>query len=194
MSLASLDKKNRGSYVHNPAHDFESLVYTVIGIVTFTAGPCGQLRAPNDHVPLARWYNEIDPEQLRKDKAIDLINYDSEVNKHILGYWQPFSPYLSRLIEATWPKLNPFFNHAEGTHSAFRKILQEALTDLTTNHPETKSNYACVTVTVPAKRKSSATAVGNRYPYKLLRGDHTQRHPQLSTIKPLKMWKDSVDI
>jgi hypothetical protein len=26
-----------------------------------------------DHVPLARWYNEIDREQLRKDKNIDLI-------------------------------------------------------------------------------------------------------------------------
>jgi len=150
MSLVSLDKKNCGSYVHDPAHDLEALLYTAIGLITFTTGPSGQLRAPNEHVPLARWYNEIDPEQLRKDKVIDLINYDSEVNKYVPDYWQPFSPYLSRLIEATWPKSNPFSNRAAGTHSAFREILKEALTDLTTNHPEDKSNYA--RVTVPAKR------------------------------------------
>ena len=193
MSLASLDKNNRRSYVHDPAHDLESLLYTAIGIITFTTGPCGQLRPPNEHVPVARWYNEIDPEQLRKDKAIDLINYESEVNKYIPDYWQPFSPYLSRLIEATWPQSNPFSNRAACAHSVFREILKAALTDLTTNHPETKSNYA--RVTVPAKRtRSQATGVGSRYPYKIRRGDSAERHPQLSSIKPLLVWKDSVDI
>ncbi|KAF8814444.1 hypothetical protein BYT27DRAFT_7219833 [Phlegmacium glaucopus] len=171
MSLASLDKKNCGSYVHAPAYDLESLLYTAIGLITFTTGPDGQLCAPNDHVPLARWYNEIDPEQLRKDKAIDLINYDSEVNKYVPDYWQPFSPYLSYLIEATWP-------------NAFREILKEALTDLTTNHPEAKSNYA--RVTVPAKHtRPQATGIGSRYPYKIRRGDSAQHYPQLSSIKPL---------
>ncbi|EDR08797.1 uncharacterized protein LACBIDRAFT_296227 [Laccaria bicolor S238N-H82] len=101
MSLASLDKNNHGSYVHNPAHDLESLLYTALGIVTFTSGPCGQLRSPNDHVPLARWYNQIDIEQLRKDKAIDLMHCDSEIIKYIPDYWQPFLPYLSRLVKAT---------------------------------------------------------------------------------------------
>ncbi len=73
MSLASLDKENRGKYIHSPAHDLESLLHTALGIVTFTTGPCGQTRAWTDHVPLARWYNETDREQLCKDKAIDLI-------------------------------------------------------------------------------------------------------------------------
>lgn len=191
MSLASLDKNNRGSYVHSPAHDLESLLYTALGVVTFTTGPCGQLRPPKDHVPLARWYNEIDPEQLRKDKAIDLNHYDSEINKHIPDYWRPFLPYLSRLVKATWPKLNPFSNDAAATHSAYREILKEALTDLTANHPETKCNYA--RVTVPAKRTRSQ-AGSSRYPYKFLRGEYVGRHPQLSSIKPLIAWKDSVDI
>jgi hypothetical protein len=191
MSLASLDKNNRGKYVHNPSHDLESLLYTAIGIVTFTAGPCGQLRPPNDHVPLARWYNEIDPEQLRKDKAIDLMEYDLEIDPFVPGYWKPFLPYLSRLIEATWSKSKPLSNDAAANHSAFRVILKEALADLATNHPETKCHYA--RVTVPAKRTRSQVGVG-RYPYKISRGDHAQRHPQISSIKPLAVWKDSVDV
>ncbi len=170
MLLASLDKNNRGSYVHNPAHDLESLLYTALGIVTFTTGPCGQIRAPNDHVPIAWWYNKIDPEQLRKDKVINLIHCDSEINKYIPDYWQPFLPYLSRLVKATWPKSNPFSSHAAGTHSAFREILKEALTDLTTNHPETKCNYA--RITVPAKRTQSQATGVSRSPYKICQGDH----------------------
>ena len=51
MPLASLDKENRGKYIHSPAHDLESLLHTALGIVTFTTGPCGQIRAPTDHVP-----------------------------------------------------------------------------------------------------------------------------------------------
>lgn len=43
------------------AYDLESLLYTALGLVTFTTGPCGQLCAPKDHVPVAQWYNEIDP-------------------------------------------------------------------------------------------------------------------------------------
>jgi hypothetical protein len=138
-----------------------------------------------------QWYNEIDPEQLCKDKVIDLIHCDSEINKYIPNYWQPFLPYLSHLVKATWPKLNPFSNHAAGTHSAFRDILKEALTDLITNHSETKCNYACITV--PAKHTQSQATGVSRYPYKIRQGDHTQHHPQLSSIKPLTVWKDSVD-
>ena len=134
-------------------------------MIPYTCYTCGQLRAPKDHVPLAWWYNEIDPEQLRKDKVIDLNHYDSEINKHIPDYWRPFLPYLPCLVKATWLKLNPFSNDAAATHSAYREILKEALTDLTVNHPETKCNYACVTV--PAKHTQSQAGSG-RYPYKFL--------------------------
>lgn len=145
MPLASLDKENRSKYIHSPAHDLESLLHTTLGIVTFTTGPCGQIRAPNDHVPLARWYNEIDREQLRKDKAIDLIYYEKEIHDHIPDYWKPFSPYLRRLVDATWPQLDPF-SESTATHDTFRKILREALTYFATNLQETPCNYARVTL------------------------------------------------
>jgi hypothetical protein len=190
MPLASLDKENRRKYIHSPAHDLESLLHTALGIVTFTAGPCGQIRAPTDHVPLARWYNETDREQLRKDKAIDLINYEKEIHNHIPDYWKPFSPYLRRLVHATWPKLNPFSESA-ATHNMFREILKEALTHFTTNVQETPCNYARVTL-----KRSRSSGDEGRYPYKILRGDvsDTTRLPQLAVIKPLLEWRDSVYI
>jgi hypothetical protein len=193
MPLASLDKNNCTKYIHTPAHDLESLLHTILGIVSFTTGPCGQVRAPKDHVPLARWYNETDREQLRKDKAIDLISYEEEIHNHIPDYWKPFSPYLRRLVHATWPKLNPLFESA-ATHDTFREILKEALTNFANlNVQETPCNYARVTL----KRSRSSSDEG-RYPYKVLLGDHdvsdTTRLPQLAVIKPLSEWTDSVDI
>ena len=83
MLLASLDKKNHGKYIHCPVHDLESLLHMILGIVTFTAGPCGQICAPNEHIPLAQWYNETDLKQLHKDKAINLISYEDEIQGYI---------------------------------------------------------------------------------------------------------------
>jgi len=190
MPLASLRKKNRGKYIHSPAHDLESLLYTALGIVTFTTGPCGQIRAPTDHVPLARWYNEIDREQLRKDKIVDLADYEEEIHDHLPDYWKPFSSYLHRLLEATWPGLNPFSESA-ATHNAFKKVLEEALTDFATNHQETPCNYAQVTV-----KRSRSPGNEGRYPYKRLRGDvsNTTRLAYPAVIKPLSEWTDPVDV
>ena len=189
MPLASLDKENRSKYIHSPAHDLESLLHTTLGIVTFTTGPCGQIRVPTDHVPLARWYNETDREQLRKDKAIDLISYEKEIHNHIPDYWKPFSPYLRRLVHATWPELN-LLSESAATHNTFREILKEALTNFTTNLQETPCNYARVTL-----KRSRSPGNEGRYPYKHLREDVSDatRLPQLAVIKPLSEWTDSVD-
>jgi len=190
MPLASLDKKNRDKYIHSPAHDLESLLHTVLGVVTFTTGPCGQIRAPTDHIPLARWYNQSDREQLRKDKAIDLICHEEEILNHIPEYWKPLSPYLRRLINATWPDLKPLSESA-ATHDKFREILKEALTDFATNHQESLGKYARVT----QKRSRSSSDEGN-YPYKHRREDvtDTTRLPWPAVIRPLSEWKDSIEI
>lgn len=192
MPLASLDKENRSKYIHSPAHDLESLLHTTLGIVTFTTGPCGQIRAPTDHVPLARWYNLTDREQLQKDKAIDLIAYEKEIQDSLPDYWKPFSPYLHRLVLATWPELNPLQSGSVATHDAFREILKDALAHFTTNLPEPPRNYAQITHT--GKRSRSLTEKG-RYPYKHRREDVgvTARLPQFAVIKPLEEWRDSVD-
>jgi hypothetical protein len=196
MPLAALDKDSRGRYIQTPAKDLESLLYTVLAIVTFTTGPCGRMREPTDHVPIARWYNEIDREQLYKDKTIDLIKYKKEIEKHLPDYWKPFSPYLHRLILASWPGSNLVSDNVESvaTHQMFREILQEALREFATNVTlkETLCNYARK---VTPKRLRSSGGTGS-YPYKFARGDVTgsKRLPQLAVIKPFSQWIDSVDL
>ena len=125
MPLAALNKSNSGKYIHGPAHDLESLLQTILGIMTFTNGPCGIFCVPTHHIPTACWYNEINWEQLHKDKTIDLISYNTEINAHITEYWKPFAPYLHHLILATWPERIPVSSQA--SHKVFKDILEEAL-------------------------------------------------------------------
>jgi len=190
MPLASLGK-NQGKYIHTPAHDLESLLHVALGLVNFTAGPCGQVRNPNDFVPLARWYNMTDRKQLRKDKSIDLDNYEEEIHASLPDYWKPLSPYLHRLILATWPRLDPLKSESVATHDTFRKILKEALAHFTINHPENLCPYARIT----GKRPRSSTTEKGRYPYKHSRQDvgPIARLPQFAMIKPFAEWRDSCD-
>lgn len=196
MPLAALDKDNCDQYIQTPAKDLESLLYTVLAIVTFTTGPCGQMRQSTDHVPLARWYNEIDREQLCKDKTIDLIKYTKEIGKHLPDYWKPFSPYLHRLVLASWPGSNLLSDIVESvaTHQKFREILQEALTEFATNVnlKENPCNYARVTL-----KRLRPPGGDSSYPYKIPRRyviSSTKRLPQLAVVKSFSKWVDSVDL
>jgi len=189
MPLAALDKANCGKYIHSPAHDLESLLQTALGIVTFTNGPCGKFRAPTDHVPMARWYNEIDREQLLKDKGIDLITYNKEIEGHFTEYWKPFTPYLQRLVSATWTERTlPMSSQA--SHKVFKDILEEALKALKT-HAEVPGKYAPYN----QKRVQTSNNDEGRYPYKYFRGDNplSERLPRPTDIKELSQWQDSMD-
>jgi len=187
MPLAALDKSNRSKYIHGPAHDLESLLQTALGIVTFTKGPCGNFRAPTDHVPIARWYNEIDREQLLKDKKIDLIDYETEIEGHFTEYWKPFAPYLRRLVSATW-SVTSMSNHA--SHKVFKDILEEALVALK-SLAEVPAKYAPNS----QKRVRISKKDEGRFPYKYRRGENSssERRPRPAEIKDLMQWQDSMD-
>ena len=96
--------------IHGLAHDLELLLQTALGIVTFTQGPCGNLCVLTNHVPMAWWYNEINWEQLFKDKSIDLITYSEEIKEYFPEYWKPFAPYLCHLASATWSEGTPLMS------------------------------------------------------------------------------------
>jgi hypothetical protein len=189
MPLAALDKSNCGNYIHGPAHDLESLLQTALGIVTFTNGPCGKFRAPTDHVPMARWYNEIDREQLLKDKRIDLITYEKEIEGHFPEYWKPFAPYLRRLVLATWPR-ETLPMSSQASHKLFKDVLEEALKSLKM-FAEVPAKYASYS----QKRARTSNNQAGRYPYKYSRGDgpSSERLPRPTDVKQLSQWKDSMD-
>ena len=189
MPLAALDKSNCGKYIHGPTHDLESLLQTTLGIVTFTNGPCGNFRAGTDHVPMSRWYNEIDREQLFKDKSIDLITYSKEIEGYFTEYWKPFAPYLRRLVSATWSERSPPMS-SQASHKVFKDILEEAL-EAFKKHPEVRAKYAPIS----QKRTRTSGIEEGRYPYKFRRGDRpsSERLPRPVDIKELSQWQDSMD-
>ena len=193
MPLAALDKKKRGKFTHSPANDLESFLQTVLVIVCFTTGPYAQPRPVNDHVPTARWFNETDREQLFKDKTIDLMSYESEIEAHITEYWQPFVPYLRRLVALTWPVGKGEIMSSNASHESFKVILKEVLQNLK-KHPETPANYA-ITVPILKKRGPLTKAELGRYPYglKFSRGEASERIPRFTDIKHLSAWKDSIN-
>ncbi|KJA13104.1 hypothetical protein HYPSUDRAFT_209822 [Hypholoma sublateritium FD-334 SS-4] len=193
MPLAALDKRKRGKFAHCPTDDLESLLQTALAVVCFTTGPCGALREPEDHVPTSRWFNETDREQLFKDKSYDLMLYEEEIEAHITEYWQPFIPYLRRLVALTWPVVGREIGPSVATHEDYKNILKEALKAIKKDR-ETPANYA-VTVINRQKRGRLSKAEAGRYPYptKFSRGQNSQRIPRLLEIKHLSTWKDSVN-
>ena len=189
MPLDALNIDNRGKYIHSPAHDLEALLQTMLGIVTFTDGPYEARVQQNDvHVPMARWYNEGDREQLFKDKSFDVSHFDRDIGAYLMPYWQPLVPYLRRLVAATWTGPN-CSSHA--THEAYRKILLDALEGLK-KFPEVPAMYAC---TITKRSRSSDNDEAGRWPYKFGRGNgpRSERLPRPAFIKKLSAWKDSVD-
>ena len=96
-----------------------------------------------------------------------MIGYEREIHDYLPNYWKPFSPYLRRLVHATWPQLNALSASA-ATHKVFREILKEALAAFATDPQETPANYARVVI---RKRSLFSSDESGRYPYKKLHGD-----------------------
>lgn len=189
MPLDALNIDNRGKYIHGPAHDLEALLQTALGIVTFTNGPYQPRTKSNPHIPMARWYNEGDREQLFKDKSYDVFRFDRDVAAYIPQYWQPLVPYFRRLVSATWTDIDCT---SKATHEAYKSVLTEALQALA-QYPEVPAKYAC---SPPKKRpRSSGNNDESRWPYKFLRGNGpgSERLPRPAFIKELSEWQDSVD-
>jgi hypothetical protein len=135
--------------MHAPADDLESLLYILLGICHFTDGPYGQVRVPctddEKNLPMCLWYDtSMDRGVLGRLKSIHLLGFDQDIKPKISPYWSPFTPYLKKLIEATFGDLLPYHEEPNrATHAQYRSILQEALDNLP---EETLSPYAHISL------------------------------------------------
>lgn len=189
MPLDALNIDNRGKYVHSPAHDLEALLQTVLGLAMFTTGPYQARTQTTLHVPMSRWYNEGDRDQLFKDKAFDLFSFDRDVAAYFPQYWKPLIPFFRRLVSATWTSMH---GTSHATHAVYRTILLEAR-DALRQYPELPAKYACCALQ-KRPRPSDINETG-RYPYKYLQGNgpDVARIPRPIGVKELSQWEDSVD-
>ncbi|KJA24702.1 hypothetical protein HYPSUDRAFT_135753 [Hypholoma sublateritium FD-334 SS-4] len=187
MPLDALRSSN-GKYIHEPRHDLESLVQTIICLMTFNDGTCRKRRSIIDYVPIARWYNEVDREQVFKDKLVDLkLLHETDVEGNFPAYWKPLAPTIFRLIKATWQDPLP-----KNIHATYIEILEDALKQL---EPETADEYAAICL--KRSRPSDLTDEG-RYPehymkYRRSNDPSFQRIPRVAGLMEISRWQDSVD-
>ena len=185
--MDALNIDNCCTFIHQPAHDLEALLQTILGIVTFTDGP-GKNRPKAVRIPMSRWYNENDREQLFKDKSYDVLRFDRDIAPYISLYWKPIVPFLRRLVMATWTDIAC---SSKATHQEYRVILEDALGALK-QHREVPAKYACSTClkrSRPYKKNDE-----KRWPYKYLRGAGPLRGriPRPIGILALSKWQDSI--
>lgn len=193
MPLMALDKKLQGQYIHEPAHDLESLLQTILAIVCFNNGACGVARSADDSVPTSRWFNEVDRDQLHKDKTIDLLWYDAEIGPHLTEYWKPFAPFLRRLVNVTWPQMRtPLISSP--THQAYIDILKDALKAM---HKIDDPLAPYANIRTHGQKRARNKDDDKRYPYpsKYSRSNDPNhpRIPRPVVIKAFTCWRDSVD-
>jgi hypothetical protein len=123
MSIAAL--RANPDFVHGPEHDLESILFTMLTICTFTDEPGGQLRVsvPTEEVDIAHWFNEANPRQLAKDKAVDLASLDSYVFNNFPSYWTSLISCFRKLVSATYD--SPLMPDAKNiaTFAAYKSIL-----------------------------------------------------------------------
>ncbi|KAG6807655.1 hypothetical protein H0H92_006810 [Tricholoma furcatifolium] len=120
-------------FVHSPKHDLEALLFVIIVVCLFTAGPGGQLRVPSKNekaIPPCKWFTVQTDTELARDKAIILEGDEEDIVKHLPPYWEPFAPHLRSLIKATYHEYPYHLTGCRATHDAYRTILQKALNEL----------------------------------------------------------------
>jgi hypothetical protein len=128
MSIASLSKS--GNFVHSEVDDLESVLYTVLSICTYTNGP-GILRCPipqEQSILMNRWFHESSPNTLAIWKDSTLTYFSKHVEPCLPKYWEDFTPYLKRFIDACWESPKCLLDKPNiATHNKFIKILDDAI-------------------------------------------------------------------
>lgn len=149
MAIEALKSSPEEQFQHHAGHDLESLLHTMITICHYTVGPGGKLREPKPEneakkIKLNEWFTTADRMGLASVKMLTLEAFDTFIEKHVPTYWQDFTPFLKRLIDATWNS-KPFIEaHNVATHKAYRDILKEALAKYTLEEKTPLAVYAFV--------------------------------------------------
>ncbi|KAF9477569.1 hypothetical protein BDN70DRAFT_881054 [Pholiota conissans] len=149
MAIESLKPTAKNCFKHNPGHDLESLLNTMLTLCLYTTGPGGQLRVAvegDQHIKFNKWFSISDRFDLAIAKSITLEAFELLIKPHLPEYWQDFAPFLHRLIEVTWND-KPFLMHPNcATHQAYRNILKEALEKYSTEETRPLAPYAAIPI------------------------------------------------
>lgn len=132
MSIEALLGGISGTYKHNPGHDLESLLYTILTICHYTIGPGGQLREAKSEkktIELNKWFTTANRQDLANAKTVTLLSFDRYIKEGLAPYWDDFAQFLQQLVNVTWdPTTRTLLGTPNiATHAAYRDILLKAL-------------------------------------------------------------------
>jgi len=128
MALEVLNPQ--AGFVHQPGHDLESLLNSMLTICHYTIGPGGMLRQPiqgDDRIKFNDWFTTGNRENLAFVKSGTLEAFRSLIKPRLPQYWQDFAPFLEKLIKATWNGYPYLEQPNAATHAEYRRILIEVL-------------------------------------------------------------------
>lgn len=165
MAIKPLFAASEGTeFKHNAGHNLESLLNTMLTVCLYTTGPCGELREdsikPRELIKMNEWFIEKDRGRLAAVKSITLEAFSTYIAPKLPNYWTDFTPYLHRLINATWRKMPYIEQPNSATYEAYRSILKEALLKYAQEENVPLGPYA--SILTPKDRKQLSQAPVNR--------------------------------
>ena len=101
MAIEALLETNP-TFIHQPRHDLESILYIILYICTFFPGPglpCKTTVFP----PLRTWFSNDRIREIGYRKVAHLQCYDIAILPNFTPYWCDFAPFVKDLIIACFP-------------------------------------------------------------------------------------------
>jgi len=104
MSIEALLAINR-TFVHQPRHDLESILYIIFYVCTLVRGPSLPLDVTHFmSAPIFTWFcKDSSIREIGFRKLAHLECYDFAILPHFTPYWSDFIPFVKDLIIACFP-------------------------------------------------------------------------------------------
>jgi Fungal protein kinase len=103
MSIEALLAINR-TFVHQPRHDLESILYIILYICTLVRGPSLPLDVTHFmSAPICTWFCNDSIREIGYRKLAHLECYDLAILPHFTPYWCDFTPFVKDLIITCFP-------------------------------------------------------------------------------------------
>jgi len=108
MAIEALLGINR-TFVHEPRHDLESILYIILYVCTFVCGPglpllrSRQLETHPVSPPIRTWFCDAGIREIGSRKLAHLECYEAAILPYFTPYWRDFAPFAKELIILCFP-------------------------------------------------------------------------------------------
>jgi len=130
MAIEALLAINR-TFVHEPRHDLESILYIILYVCTFVCGPGLPLLWPQRRLethpmspPIRTWFCDAGIGEIGYRKVAHIEHYEVAILLYFTPYWRDFAPFAKELITSCFP-VKPLLPN-DFQYNKFLQILKTA--------------------------------------------------------------------